>query len=391
MRRLPSTRVLPWIFTLALLGLAATSARPGAPPSQQGAKANKSAPAVKKEDLRYDGKPFSYWRHYWRTELKAECRIDFLRAMAAFGVNGHAEEATTAIVELVSSYDKEAFEEPSSREPTLDQKVIGEAVTAVEKIGPHAAPVLLRNLSSPAGRTFADRTCIFGPLSSKEVPDSVVPTLLGLIQSDNREIRSLAFYILAGSTGSRSEIKAKLLVTIRDRSIAKAAFSSLSIALKSSDSYGEKWRAAEILKVVGRRGKELLPVVIEVLNAEAIRCKEEAAKPQPYYFLRKDDGSYEKMTVPKRGVGLMGFAEPLIEWLGDLGLRAKTAAPALTELFDLTDDAGRAAITKTLAQIGARVPKAPSPLDGAFLNAPRDLQRAMTSGCGRITDFFTAR
>ena len=38
------------------------------------------------EGLRYDGKPFEYWHHYMRTELKSERRVEAIRALAAFGV-----------------------------------------------------------------------------------------------------------------------------------------------------------------------------------------------------------------------------------------------------------------------------------------------------------------
>src|SRR5262245_61994396 len=54
-----------------------------------------------REDLRYDGKPFAYWETFPRTELKAERRIEALRAMAAFGSRGYAKEATAALVEML--------------------------------------------------------------------------------------------------------------------------------------------------------------------------------------------------------------------------------------------------------------------------------------------------
>jgi hypothetical protein len=42
----------------------------------------------------YDGNPFEYWRYYCQTELKPEQRIEAMRALAAFGVQGHPTAAT---------------------------------------------------------------------------------------------------------------------------------------------------------------------------------------------------------------------------------------------------------------------------------------------------------
>lgn len=61
------------------------------------------APGVKKEDLRWDGKPFSYWQAAWRTELKPECQMEIVRALAAFGARGYAEEGTETIIAIAKA------------------------------------------------------------------------------------------------------------------------------------------------------------------------------------------------------------------------------------------------------------------------------------------------
>jgi hypothetical protein len=354
-----------------------TATRPDEPAAKE------VAPALKKEDLRYDGRPFSDWRNYWRTELKAERRIDFLRAMAAFGMNGYAEEATKATIELVTTYGQDAFE-ASHNEPTPDERVVTEAQSAIARIGRHAVPALLRNLESPSAREFAKRMIWFGPLAKKELPETAVPTLVSLATNRNREIRSLAFWILGESVATRPDLKAKLLHTIRDRSTAGPFFSALGTALKSEDhDY-----AADILQAVGGVGKELLPVVIEVLTAEAKRCKEEAARPRGGYggaVSQARDPAEGKGIKPRQTVPLWGFARVLIEWLGELGPRAKSAVPTLMKLVDVADDEDRAVILKTLGRIGASTRKAPPTLDRSFLNQTRNVQRALISSYERAT------
>ena len=82
------------------------------------------------DELRYDGKPFSYWETYPRTELKPERRIDALRAMAAFGSRGYAKEATAVIVEMLKDYDNDAdaFADAEPQKATPDQRIINEAI-----------------------------------------------------------------------------------------------------------------------------------------------------------------------------------------------------------------------------------------------------------------------
>lgn len=51
--------------------------------------------------LFYDDIPFDGWRHFWKTELKTENRIECIKALAAFGRAGKGKEAVEAILEVV--------------------------------------------------------------------------------------------------------------------------------------------------------------------------------------------------------------------------------------------------------------------------------------------------
>ena len=114
-------------------------------------------------ELRYDDKPFSYWEKFPRTELKAERRVDAVRAMAAFGVRGYAKEATAGLglglLALQKSFEKPAQGEKAKSTVPLLLKTFDAAnpfdkiaiVSALGKIGPSAGdamPVLRKQLQS---------------------------------------------------------------------------------------------------------------------------------------------------------------------------------------------------------------------------------------------------
>ena len=91
-----------------------------------------------KKDLRYDGKDFAWWRNELRTELKADLRIEGLKAMAAFGINGHGRDATDAIIDVAGSYH-----DILSGSSSDDQRIHRAAWTEIKRIGPTAvAPMI---------------------------------------------------------------------------------------------------------------------------------------------------------------------------------------------------------------------------------------------------------
>jgi hypothetical protein len=61
--------------------------------------------ALQKSDLRYEGKTFDEWRAAWKTELSTNKRVEAVKALAAFGANGHGKDAAQAILEVAGQYD----------------------------------------------------------------------------------------------------------------------------------------------------------------------------------------------------------------------------------------------------------------------------------------------
>jgi beta-lactamase regulating signal transducer with metallopeptidase domain/HEAT repeat protein len=103
----------------------------GAPP--------RPAQRFPKEALRYGGKSFEQWRTELLTELKPAVRVDGMKALASFGVNGYGAEATAAVLELMRGYDV-------NTQDADDKSVVNAACDAVDKIGGPALPALREGL-----------------------------------------------------------------------------------------------------------------------------------------------------------------------------------------------------------------------------------------------------
>src|SRR5438552_14287964 len=130
---MPMSRIpfLPFAVSMAVFAIPAPAA-------------TAQAPAVDKEDLRYDGFPYAHWKDSWRKELKPECRVETVRALAAFGTRGYAEEAAGIILEIAKGYD--IVYNPfniSPKEARPEELLVVECLHALRKIGPPAAAVIV--------------------------------------------------------------------------------------------------------------------------------------------------------------------------------------------------------------------------------------------------------
>jgi HEAT repeat protein/beta-lactamase regulating signal transducer with metallopeptidase domain len=185
-----------------------------APPAEdEGGAPPRPAQRFPKEALRYAGKSFEQWRTELLTELKPAVRVDGVKALATFGVNGYGTEATRAVLELMRGYDINN----SDRE---DQNVVSAAYDAVRKIG-----------------------------------DPAVPALREGLREKNRNVRRFAAMSLAGNAAW-----------------AAAAVPDLFAALRDSDPY-VRCDAVNGLGGVKPRPKEYLPALLQRLKNEDTRVR----------------------------------------------------------------------------------------------------------------------
>jgi hypothetical protein len=101
----------------------------------------KSEPAalgVEREALSYGGKNFYQWRTQLQTELKPELRIEGVKALTAFGVNGYGKEAALAIFTVMKKVD---LLDP-------DQGKLWEVGTQILRVGPPGVGVVSEALAA---------------------------------------------------------------------------------------------------------------------------------------------------------------------------------------------------------------------------------------------------
>jgi hypothetical protein len=345
--RFPFKLILPFVLLALLL-----VGRPGPEAILAGEDAApQPMPTVAKEDLRYDGKPFSYWEFYAQTELKAERRIDAVRALGAFGAAGYAREATASIVALVKEYRDECIPclPDGSQKPTLDERVIIEAALAVRKIGPKAAPGLLSHLHHKTVREFAEKL-----LRGSDIPATAIPLLIHLAQARDREIGDVAVHFLSSALEANEHFTEVLKKALPAREV-KPFIHSMVWA-------GEHGSAQDATRVLNKMGKLAKPAVgflvkTEILGGEAASdaAREALAtlKPRPQERIPGLLECLESVWTSHQ----KGAADKLAE----MGQAAQSARAALIKALkkpisgqeDNDDRKAKLAIVAALEKIGA--------------------------------------
>jgi hypothetical protein len=250
---------------MALLCPARTEADGGTKPRAGG----EETQTINREDLRYDGKPFSYWRTYALTELKAERRIEAVRALGTFGVSGYAEEATRVLVELVKRYPEREFIFPEAKQDySPDQQVLQAAHEAVEKMGEPAVSVLLEDWKHPSARRFAEGV-LCNPFKEC-ITASAVPKLVTLAHTGELESRELAVRILflhIAFVGKATEpIKRALLASLAQNDSVKQFLPSVLAMLKEDRPDEVRTSAVGVLVVLQPYAQTIVPAFVTILK-----------------------------------------------------------------------------------------------------------------------------
>jgi HEAT repeat protein len=277
-----------------------------------------------KEALRYDGKPFEYWRDYMRTELKAERRIDAVRALAAFGVRGHAQSAATAIVDAIKDYGEDAYD-GDAKDATPDQKLMQTAVEAIVKIGPPGFDIVLRKAKDGNVRRFA-KEVYKHPFRDRRVnvlSTTAVRILLENLRVDDLEIRTFAGVLLGEAICDYPPSKDNVLTVLQaETDKARLVHSMIELLLdeRKFDDY-----LVHLTKTFGSQGKAAAAALVKArLRGDSI-----------------DDGTFQaigveaKELIPDITEGLkdqkVEVRTRAAEWLAELGAEAKRASPALLQ------------------------------------------------------------
>lgn len=279
------------------------------------------APADK-ESLRYDGKSFEYWRIYLRTELKAERRIDAIRALAAFGARGHAQSAVSAIVDAVKDYGENAYDGDADH-LSLDQKVIEAAKEAIDKIGPVGFEIVLRNVKDANICLFAAELYSHPFKRRREnfLSPTAVRTLLDYVQGGDTGTAGFAVEMLGHAIDHNPASKANTVAVLRAEKDTARLVRALIKLLSAED-----WEyIGTVLESLGPRAKAATAAMIEARlqgknlsdgNFQAIGVEAKELMPNIIEGLKSQESE-----VRRRAAG----------WLAEIGVKAEPALPVLLQ------------------------------------------------------------
>lgn len=283
MERWLGSRTARWIIPLGA-GLLALLV--GLTKYRAGFEEKESPPAApvktrpKREALRYGGRNFDQWRVEMETELKPEVRADGMAAMAAFGANGYAAEATRTIVELMAGYDLDTRDDK-------EKKVVEAASEAIDTIDKAALPVLweIVCVGNERSRLFAidrlkhsDYCC---PLSDKDGWHPPVAELLKAARHGDKNVRATALGLLANVKNKPKNCLPLLLECLNDkesgirasaiylldqmRPEAKEVMSALKKAIGDSES-DVRFAAYRMAGHYGEQSKPFVPALLKSLE-----------------------------------------------------------------------------------------------------------------------------
>ncbi len=149
-----------------------------------------NSPPSDDSQMRFDGKTFGEWRAQLVTELNPKHRLEALQAVSAFGANGHAIEATEAIITILNGYQLNTLQNEDLSEYLYtehEHKLLGRAQLALVRIGPDAAPVLIDAINRRHRQTYA-RYAALGALAQEHVlaklPDESITALVKIVQDE---------------------------------------------------------------------------------------------------------------------------------------------------------------------------------------------------------------
>jgi hypothetical protein len=307
-------------------------------------------PAVSKEDLRYDGKTFGYWQTYWRTELKPELRVEAIRALAAFGTNGYAEEAAVIVLEVMEAYDLvEAFYKYNNYDTNLlgpDHRVVVEALQALKKIGAPVVPrLLVSNLADPKIGAVAME--LLGHWNRLKVAPSDVPALVAGSQAKDLKVAAAAVRILYCQTDEKS-IEDALQSALATDGVARKLGAALVRVWKEAED--KEFYAARTLLTnlasTNHAGVELMVEFVKDLAPARQQALEDRAESRrkkydlPAYWggmVVPDDRA--RFVVPEEATIAVSWGEDRYKLSSDPGAARTTTI----ELLGLLADKGRAA------------------------------------------------
>jgi HEAT repeat protein len=334
---------------LAIFSLGSESPAPAVEKSHEPLRSSQktSAPRVKKDQFRYAGKSFSYWRKRLLTELEPKERLRAFQALKEFAQHGFAAECAAAFLETArwSPAIRELLETEWTwidfqskyrnkgswvdLENRLDnENLVFACIEAAAEIGGPAVPVFRKGLRDDSRSIRLCAIASLGLMAGKGC-EAALPDLLKIIKGKDLMLRIWAF-------------AAVNQIDVKDKEVSTVLLEALAAGNNKED------RLA-VLKVLGNSDSSLVkmagPVVLKaLLDLAAGDTKEDRLA--ALQALVNLDPSLVKTAEPTL---LKALADPdsdvrqaAYSWLKKWGTEVEWATTALlTRLKQLPADAGR--------------------------------------------------
>ncbi len=311
-------------------------------------------PKIKREELRYGGKDFDQWRAELQIELKPEIRIDGLKALATFGINGYGPEATAAILETEKSYDIVAHFPD-------DTKVYNAGLEAIARIGAPAVPVLRDGLANDNQNIRR-----FAAAGLKKIGPPAKPAWAALVKAledKDAQVRQQAVEALPEIDPAAEELPGLLARALN----------------KDEKSYWVRVMAINGLRGMGPKARKAVPALVEVLREKDVRTEVpvltalQRIKPDLKEIIGPVMEAFEEKewtSVPQEAINLLTvygkdggpavgplvallqtkeairYQRAIIDLLGGMGPTAKEALPQLAEIIRTSTDSNSIAAAR---------------------------------------------
>jgi HEAT repeat protein len=333
---------LPWIrslavgVALAIAGFASDEQKPV------------SRPTPARDALRYDGKPFSYWRDLWRTELKASRRTEALEALATFGVRGYAREATATILDMVSEYKNPQAWSGGEDSTDPDTQVVAKACGALDKIGDASLPVLVEALhdSRATVRSFVADRLLGGDCT---LPSSLAPALIRTIEDSDRDAAKSACSVLLYVDGFGAALKDSMRTPKQSAALVGALARLVTAGISRTDDVEASVSASMLLAEIGSAAHGAGPALEQAWRGsdESLRVASALAlanmKLDPKHMIPSFEAALRDKEAMVRAIAA--------RCLGLYGKCAAAAAPALRRALKDSKEYVRLAALLALGRI----------------------------------------
>ncbi|MBI3406810.1 MAG: hypothetical protein HY040_00450 [Planctomycetes bacterium] len=336
----------------------------------------------KKEDLRYDGKDFNYWREYWQTELKPERRLEAVRAMGMFGMNGYANEAARSIIGVLKACAEEDLAYPltaysdGGKDLTPEQRLSAGALEALRKVGAAAVErAILEDWKEPGTRRIViwmvdmiRFQVIHGKMDFLEKDFNSV--IVKMLLDSDPDLRNSAIDMLHRLG---EELKQIFGNELTKPDVRKVIFEAALSELDGRDELAKGWPSwrnghpGSILLYLGPVAKPLVPELLKRLNGLRERCEQEiAAYDREFKKFQEARSAEQPAQQPRNALPACDQSCELVEILAAIGPDAKEALPTLEALsknpWEELREAARSAIRVIRGEKGAESGKKARPV-----------------------------